>query len=56
MSSVDKEKGPNMKNDEQIVFSGRLFEIVHIEQNDGRLFEIAQRAPGVRLIISDRAN
>lgn len=56
MRSADKDKGPNMQSSEQIIFSGKLFEIAHIEQSDGRVFEIAQRAPGVRLIISDRAN
>lgn len=39
---------------EEEVFSGRLFEVVHQEQVNGRNFEIARRAPGVRLIIADR--
>lgn len=39
---------------EQTVFTGRLFEVVHQEQPDGRNFEIARRAPGVRLIIADK--
>lgn len=38
----------------QVAFKGRLFEIVHQEQPDGRSFEIARRAPGVRLIIADK--
>lgn len=38
---------------ESIAFSGRLFEVTHLEQPDGRIFEIARRAPGVRLIIAD---
>ena len=38
----------------ETVFSrGKLFELVHLEQPDGRIFEIARRAPGVRLIIPD---
>jgi hypothetical protein len=41
---------------ETTVFTGKLFKIVHAEQPDGRKFERAQRAPGVRLIISDRDN
>ena len=53
-SEVDKV--PNMSHGEQIAYTGRLFDIVHIEQDDGRVFEIARRAPGVRLIISNRAN
>jgi ADP-ribose pyrophosphatase len=41
---------------EGIVARGKLFELVHIPQPDGRVFEIARRAPGVRLIIVDQAN
>jgi 8-oxo-dGTP pyrophosphatase MutT (NUDIX family) len=33
------------------VFSGNLFRILHLKQPDGRTFEVAERAPGVRLII-----
>lgn len=39
--------------DEKIVAKGRLFELVQLEQDDGRVFEVARRAPGVRLIIHD---
>lgn len=38
---------------ETIFSRGKLFELVHQEQEDGRVFEIARRAPGVRLIIHD---
>ena len=38
---------------ETIVTKGKIFELVHIKQDDGRVFEIARRAPGVRLIIHD---
>lgn len=38
---------------ESIFAKGRLFELVHREQSDGRIFEVARRAPGVRLIIQD---
>jgi ADP-ribose pyrophosphatase YjhB (NUDIX family) len=38
---------------EEIFAKGRLFELVHTTQPDGRVFEVARRAPGVRLIISD---
>lgn len=38
---------------EEIFARGKLFELVHIEQPNGRVFEIARRAPGVRLIVSD---
>jgi len=41
-----------MKN-EKIFSRGKMFELVHITQPDGRVFEIARRAPGVRLIIKD---
>ena len=39
---------------EDIIARGKIFELVHVEQEDGRVFEIAKRAPGVRLIIADR--
>ena len=38
---------------EEIFAKGKLFELVHLKQDDGRVFEIARRAPGVRLIIHD---
>ena len=38
---------------ETIHAKGKLFELVHTEQPDGRVFEVARRAPGVRLIIED---
>lgn len=38
---------------ETIHAKGKLFELVHITQPDGRIFEVARRAPGVRLIIED---
>lgn len=41
---------------EEIFAKGKLFELVHVTQPDGRVFEIARRAPGVRLIISDKEN
>lgn len=40
---------------EDIFAKGKLFELVHKEQEDGRVFEVARRAPGVRLIIHDEA-
>lgn len=40
---------------EKVLAKGKLFELVHIEQDDGRVFEVARRAPGVRLIIHDQA-
>ena len=38
---------------EEIFSKGQLFELVHLKQDDGRVFEVARRAPGVRLIIHD---
>lgn len=38
---------------EKIFSKGKLFELVHLAQKDGRIFEVARRAPGVRLIIAD---
>lgn len=39
---------------EEIFAKGKLFELVHVKQDDGRVFEVARRAPGVRLIIHDQ--
>ena len=39
---------------ETIYAEGKLFQLVHITQPDGRVFEVARRAPGVRVIIADR--
>lgn len=39
---------------ENIVAKGKIFELVHVEQPDGRVFELARRAPGVRIIIADK--
>lgn len=36
---------------EEIFAKGKMFELVHETQSDGRVFEVARRAPGVRLII-----
>lgn len=41
------------KPDETVVARGRIFELVQFEQGDGRVFEVARRAPGVRVIIAD---
>lgn len=40
---------------EQIFAKGKLFELVQLKQEDGRVFEVARRAPGVRIIIHDEA-
>lgn len=40
---------------ENIVAKGKIFELVQTTQPDGRVFEIARRAPGVRIIIHDQA-
>lgn len=39
---------------EEIFAKGHLFELVHHPQPDGRVFEVARRAPGVRVIIADK--
>lgn len=41
---------------EEIYAKGKIFELVHLPQADGRVFEVARRAPGVRVIIADKAN
>lgn len=40
--------------DEKIFAKGIIFEIVQLPQPDGRVFEVARRAPGVRMIVADR--
>ena len=45
----------NAKMDEKIIAKGKLFELVQLSQKDGRVFELARRAPGVRVIIADKA-
>lgn len=39
--------------DERIVAKGKIFELVQLPQKDGRVFEVARRAPGTRIIIAD---
>ena len=41
-------------DDEVIYARGKLFELVQQKQPDGRVFEVARRAPGVRVIIADK--
>ena len=41
---------------EELVAKGKIFELVQMQQDDGRVFEKARRAPGVRIIICDKAN
>lgn len=43
-------------NNEEIFATGKLFELVHLKQDDGRIFEVARRAPGVRVIIANKNN
>lgn len=38
---------------EEIFARGKMFELVHETQADGRVFEVARRAPGVRVIVHD---
>ena len=38
---------------ERVAARGRIIELVELPQPDGRVFEMARRAPGVRLIIAD---
>src|SRR5690242_18723642 len=40
---------------EDVIAKGKLFELVQTKHDDGRVFEVARRAPGVRLIIADNA-
>jgi hypothetical protein len=40
--------------EERIAARGKMFELVELPQPDGRVFEVARRAPGVRVIIADK--
>jgi ADP-ribose pyrophosphatase len=53
--SMVSEKQPGGP-EEEIFARGKLFELVHVTQPDGRVFEVARRAPGVRTIIADKEN
>jgi ADP-ribose pyrophosphatase len=53
MNNAWSTKHTNNTPGPQIVFRGKIFETVQIAQPDGRVFEVARRAPGVRLIIAD---
>ncbi|NCU38853.1 NUDIX domain-containing protein [Candidatus Saccharibacteria bacterium] len=39
--------------DEKVVAKGIIFELVQLPQPDGRVFEVARRAPGTRVIVHD---
>lgn len=41
----------NLTPADEVAFSGRIGEVVHTRQPDGRVFERYRRAPGIRLII-----
>lgn len=43
------------KPEERIFAKSRIFELVQLPQSDGRIFEVARRAPGVRLVIANKA-
>ena len=42
--------------EEKIFATGKMFELVHFPQADGRVFEMARRAPGVRVIVAVMPN
>lgn len=42
---------PSDTNKDIIAYEGKIGEIIHTEQPDGRIFERYRRSPGVRLII-----
>jgi 8-oxo-dGTP pyrophosphatase MutT (NUDIX family) len=45
-----------MEVNEHIIATGKIFELVQLPQSDGRVFEVARRAPGVRVIVADVQN
>ncbi len=38
---------------EEVVFEGRIFQLVQLHQPNGEVWEVARRAPGVRLIVKN---
>lgn len=38
---------------EEVVFEGKIFQLVQIHQPNGEVWEVARRAPGVRLIVKN---
>jgi 8-oxo-dGTP pyrophosphatase MutT (NUDIX family) len=38
---------------EEVVFEGRIFQVVELHQESGEVWEVARRAPGVRLIVKN---
>lgn len=50
-TEADKAADAELKPRETTVFRGRIGEVVHIEQPDGRVFEQFRRPPGTRLIV-----
>jgi len=49
-TEADKAIDHTTKPKETTVFRGRIGEVIHIEQQDGRVFEQFRRPPGTRLI------
>lgn len=45
-----------MLNNESVVFSGKIGEVIHTELTDGRVFERYRRPPGIRLVIVSPEN
>src|SRR4051812_10891479 len=41
---------------DEVAFKGKIGEVLHIKQSDGRVFERYRRPPGVRLIIVSPGN
>jgi ADP-ribose pyrophosphatase len=41
-------------NQEEVVYQGRIIEVVQLPQPSGKIFEVARRAPGTRLIIPSK--
>jgi 8-oxo-dGTP pyrophosphatase MutT (NUDIX family) len=50
-SGIIKVMGEQLSEDEDIVFSGKIGEVIHAIQPDGRVFERFRRPPGTRLVI-----
>lgn len=52
-NNEDTRKSEGADSAERIIATGRIFELVQLDQPNGAIFEVARRAPGLRLIITD---
>lgn len=55
-NNLNKTSSLEIKPEFEIVYKGKMFEVINWEPKPGVVFEVAVRAPGVRLIIETEKN